>query len=176
MITILLFTSFSKTLLNTARGLTGRSFLAVDLYTTFLNTGTTDETFQQSGKQDSIRHLVKNTTSNYESSGSQFFRKTTGIKSGPDAFDKLRFIITFLTILKVTEILCSFRLVIEGKTGKDIPELSRLESLERFSTNNFALSDAEDNTSWPLNRGGIADLPLLRTQNAKSHESQVSGK
>ena len=27
----------------------------------------------------------------------------------------------------------------------------------------FALSDAEDNTSGPLNRGGIADLPLLRT-------------
>ena len=29
--------------------------------------------------------------------------------------------------------------------------------------NNFALSDAEDNTSGPLKRGGIADLPLLRT-------------
>ena len=27
----------------------------------------------------------------------------------------------------------------------------------------FALSDAEDNTSGPLNRGGIADLTLLRT-------------
>ena len=34
---------------------------------------------------------------------------------------------------------------------------------EKFSANNFALSDAEDNTSDPLNRGGIADLPLLRT-------------
>ena len=33
----------------------------------------------------------------------------------------------------------------------------------KFSANNFALSDAEDNTSGPLNRGGIADLPLLRT-------------
>ena len=31
------------------------------------------------------------------------------------------------------------------------------------SANNFALSGAEDNTSGPLNRGGIADLPLLRT-------------
>ena len=28
---------------------------------------------------------------------------------------------------------------------------------------NFALSDAEENTSRPLNRGGIADLPFLRT-------------
>ena len=59
--------------------------------------------------------------------------------------------------------LCSFKLVLEGKTGKEIPESSRLEFLEKFSANNFALSDAEDNTSGPLNRGGIADLPLLRT-------------
>ena len=70
---------------------------------------------------------------------------------------------TFLTILGVTEILCCFKLVLEGKTGKEIPELSRLEFLEKFSANNFALSDAEDNTSRPLNRESIADLPLLGT-------------
>ena len=45
----------------------------------------------------------------------------------------------------VTEI-CSFKLVLEGKTGKEIPESSRLEFLEKFWANNFALSDAEDNT------------------------------
>ena len=56
-----------------------------------------------------------------ESSGSQFFKTTTGIQFGPDAFDKSRFIMTFLTILGVTE-LCSFKLVLEGKTGKGIPE------------------------------------------------------
>ena len=39
---------------------------------------------------------------------------------------------TFLTILVVNKILCSFRLVLEGKTGKDIPESSRLEFLEKF--------------------------------------------
>ena len=61
------------------------------------------------------------------------------------------------------EILCSFRLVLEGKTGKEIPESSRFEFLEKFLANIFALSDVEDNTSSPLNRGGIADLPLLRT-------------
>ena len=85
---------------------------------------------------------------------------------------------TFLTILGVTEILCSFRLVQEGKTDKEISESSRLELLQKFSANNFALSDAEDNTSGMLNRGGIADLPLLRTLLAicKSPESQVSGK
>ena len=70
---------------------------------------------------------------------------------------------TFLTILGVTEILCSFKLVLEGKTGKVIPESSRLESIEKFSGNNFAFSDVEDNNSGLLNRGGIADLPLLRT-------------
>ena len=58
----------------------------------------------------------------------------------------------FLPILGVIEILCSFRLVLEGETGKDIPESSRLEFLETFPANNFALSDAEDNTSGPLNR------------------------
>ena len=61
------------------------------------------------------------------------------------------------------EILCSFKLVLEGKIGKETPESSRLEFKEKFSGNNFDLSDAEDNTSGLLNRGGIADLPLLRT-------------
>ena len=79
---------------------------------------------------------------------------------------------TFLTTLGVTEILFSFRLVLEGKTGKEIPESSRLEFLERFLANNFALSDAENNTSEPLNRGGIADLLLLRTLLAICQKSQ----
>ena len=79
---------------------------------------------------------------------------------------------TFLTILGVTEILCSFKLVLEGKTGKETPESSRLEFKEKLSVNNFALSDAEDKTSGPLNRGGIADLPLLRTLLAIRQKSQ----
>ena len=54
---------------------------------------------------------------------------------------------TFLTIFRVTEILFTFKLVVEGKTGKEIPESSRLEIIEKFSANNFALSDAEVNTS-----------------------------
>ena len=65
---------------------------------------------------------------------------------------------TFLTILGVTEILCSFRLVLEGKTGKEIPESSRLEFLEKFSANNFALSDV--------------NLPLLITLLTIHQESQ----
>ena len=67
---------------------------------------------------------------------------------------------------------CSFRLVLQGKTGKKIAESSRLDFLENFLTNNFALSDAENNTSGPLNREGIADLPLLRTLLAISQKSR----
>ena len=68
--------------------------------------------------------------------------------------------------------LCSFKLILKGKTGKEIPESSRLEFKEKFSANNFALSDAEDNTSGPLNRGSIADVPLLRTLLAVCPKSQ----
>ena len=46
-------------------------------------------------------------------------------QSGPDAFDKSRLVMTFLTILGVTEILYSAKLVLEGKPGKEIPESSR---------------------------------------------------
>ena len=67
-----------------------------------------------------------------ESSGSQFFRTPAGIQSGPDAFDKSKLIMTFLTILGDTEIFCNFRLVIEGKTGTEIPQSSKLEFLENI--------------------------------------------
>ena len=88
----------------------------------------------------------------FESSGSQFFRNPTGIQSGPEAFHESRFVMTFLTVLAVMEIVYNFRLVLEEKTGKEIPESSRLGFLEKFLANNFALSDAEGNTSGPLNR------------------------
>ena len=60
-----------------------------------------------------------------ESSGWQLFKTTTRIQSGTDDFDKSRLAMTFLTILGVTEILCDFRLVLKGKTGKEVPESSR---------------------------------------------------
>ena len=100
----------------------------------------------------------------YENSGSQFFRTTMGIQ--------LRFAMTCLTILGVTEILYGFRLVLEGKTGKEIPESSRLEFLEKFLVKNLALSDAEDNTSRPLNSEGIGDSHLLRALFAIRQKSQ----
>ena len=99
----------------------------------------------------------------YESSGSQFSRTTTGLQSEPNVFDDSRFVMTFSTILGVTEILSCFRLVLEEKTGKEISELSRLEFLEKFLANNIASSDVQENNSRPLNGGGISDLTLLRT-------------
>ena len=39
------------------------------------------------------------------------------LQSVPDGFDELKFIMTFLTILGVTEI-CSFRLDLEGNLSK----------------------------------------------------------
>ena len=92
----------------------------------------------------------------YESSGSQFIRTTTGIQSGPEILDESRIVMTFSTILDVMEILCGFRLVLEGKTGKEITESSRLGFLGTFLAKNFTLSDAEGNTSSLLNRGGIS--------------------
>ena len=62
----------------------------------------------------------------YERSWVQFFKTTTEIQSGPDAFDKSRIVMTFLTVLGVTEKLCSFRLVLEGHTDKEIPEIGVL--------------------------------------------------
>ena len=109
-----------------------------------------------------------------ESSGSQFFRSNTRIQSGPHTFEKSKLVMTFLTNSGITEVLCSFRLALEGKTGTETPESSRLEFSEKFLANNFALSVAEDNTSKPLNRGGIVDLPLWKTLLAICQKSRES--
>ena len=41
--------------------------------------------------------------------------------------------------------------------------------------NSLALLEAEDKASGPVNRGHIADIPLMRTLFVKSHKSQVFG-
>ena len=65
------------------------------------------------------------------------FRTTTGIQSGPDVFDESRFVMTFLTILAVIEILCSFRLVLEGKTGKEITKFIKIRVLRKVFSKIF---------------------------------------
>lgn len=64
---------------------------------------------------------------------------------------------TFLTNLGVTLIKCS------SKLDNDIREQSRFEFQEKLFANSFALSEEESNMSGLLNKGTIADLPLLRT-------------
>ena len=110
----------------------------------------------------------------------RFFKTTTEIQSGQDAFDESRLVKTFLPNLEVTEILCSFRLVLEGQACKKVPESSSSAFLETFSANNFALSDSEDNTIESLEKGGIEDLPFTFVKNTisnlPSHKSLVSWK
>ena len=65
----------------------------------------------------------------------------------------------------LTEILYSFRLVLEEKTGKEIPEPST-------GVEFFILFDVEDNTSGSLNIGVTADLSVLRTLSAICQKSR----
>ena len=90
----------------------------------FINVRTTDDAFQQSGKQDFSKHILKSLASMHESSGWQFFRTTFGIQVRPVSFDTSRLA---MTNFGITEIICSFRLILEGKTGKEIPELTIVE-------------------------------------------------
>ena len=64
---------------------------------------------------------------------------------------------------------------ISSRREKEMPESSRLEFLEKISANNVPLSDAEDITFGLLNRGGIADLPLLRPLLEIHQNSQEPG-
>ena len=75
---------------------------------------------RQSGKQDFFRHSLQSSANMEKSSGSQFFGRVTGIQSGSGTFDEFRFIIIFLTILGVIEILCTFKIVLEGEAGNKI--------------------------------------------------------
>ena len=45
---------------------------------------------------------------------------------------------TFLTNLDITLILCSLRLVLDGKVGKKIAESSKFKILEKFFANSVA--------------------------------------
>ena len=91
-----------------------------------------------------------------------FLEFTTGIRLGPDVLGKLRSVMTVSTNVGVTGTLCSFRLLLERKAAKLLPESSELKLFEKISTNKFTLSDAERSTSGPLKRRCIPDLSLLK--------------
>ena len=60
---------------------------------------------EQSGKLNSVRHILKSIASMYESSDSQFVRTAAGTQSGSDAFDKSRLVVKFLMNLGITSIM-----------------------------------------------------------------------
>ena len=68
---------------------------------------------------------------------------------------------TFSTILGVRDILCSFRLVLDEKTGKNIHESPGLEFLETFLASKFAWLDAEGNLSSFV-ENTIGNLPKVQ--------------
>ena len=132
-------------------------------YSNILNTGTTNETSEQSGKQGSFRHMLKSSARMYENSGSQFLRTTTSMQSRLNVFYKSRFAMIFFNHLGSYRNILQFLIRSKKKAGKETSKSSTLEFLERELGNNFASWDAEGNTSALLNRGGISDSALLRT-------------
>ena len=76
----------------------------------------------------------------------------------------------FLIILGVTEILGNFGLVLERKSGKEIPESSRLEFLV-FSKQFYFLRCRRQHLEL-LNRACIPNLPLLGTLSAIRQKSR----
>ena len=80
----------------------------------------TDKTFQKVGEKKSSRHILKRSVSMYKGSGLKLFKTTISIQSGPNNFHNS--VLIFLINLGVTGVLCSFRLAIEGKESKEIPE------------------------------------------------------
>ena len=87
-----------------------------------------NETFQQFEKQDSFRYILKSSASMYESSDLEFFRTTTRIQFGPDAFDESSFAMTFLD---------QFQISSRRENGKEIPESSRLRVYRDILSNQF---------------------------------------
>ena len=90
---------FQTSLLTRERRLTRWQFLALGCFPATLTARTTDETFQQSGKQSSFRYTLKSLASIFESSCSQFFRTTIRIQFEPDAFDEWRFVMSYQIIM-----------------------------------------------------------------------------
>ena len=104
---------------------------------------TSDETFQQSGKTNSCRHILKRSSNTYESWGLQFFKTTTRIQLGPGSNQGL-----FKTFS------------------------ARIRVLRKVLIKNCAFLDGEGNTSGLLRRCVISDLTLFRPVLATCCKSQ----
>ena len=69
--------------------------------------------------------MLESATSIYENFDSKFCRTTTGMQSGLDSFEESRLVMIFLTNLRVTRVLYSFGLVLEGEKCRETPESPR---------------------------------------------------
>ena len=56
-----------------------------------------------------------------------------------------------------------FQISSRRENGKEIIKSPRLEFLQKYLANSFALSDAEDNNFEPLNKGGINNPAKVST-------------
>ena len=159
-----------------------------DLSPAFLNAWTTDDPFQQYGKQyfSNSYWRVQLVCMKVE----DHFSSEPPLEYNEDqmTFKNQGHLLLFLLTWELQEyyavssrLVRLLRLVPERKTDKETPECSRLEFLETFRSNNFASSDAEynvdaeDNSSWLLNRGGVTDFPLLRSLLANCQNLLNSG-
>ena len=113
--------------------------------------------------QDSARHLLYSFARTGESLGEHLWRTIDGIWSGPVALNASRSRITLATNLEVILIeLIPWSVFRDRISGSGWKLSSRVEFVENFLAKRFALSLEDVNTSGPLKRGEIADLPLLR--------------
>ena len=85
----------------------------------------------------------------YESSGSQFFRTTTGMQSGPDNLDESRFVMTFLAILGN---IMQFQISSRRENRQRDTRVIKIRVSRKVLSKIFALSDAENNASSLPNR------------------------
>ena len=97
-------------------------------------------------KEASYKQILKRSANTYESSGSQLFKTATRIQSGLGNFEESRLGMVHFTVFRFTGILCSFRLALEGKTNKKIPESSRLYFSEKISAKNVAVPSTKNIT------------------------------
>ena len=88
---MILFNKFFKNFTNHRKKTNGPVVFSCRPFPKILKYRTTDETFQQSGKQDSFRHILKSSGSMDKILGSPFLRTTTGMQSGRITFDESRF-------------------------------------------------------------------------------------
>ena len=107
--------------------------MTVDLSATSLNTGTTNETFKQLGKQDSFMYILKSSASMYESSDIQLNHHWNTIR--------IRRLWQIKIHYHLFKYLGSYRNIIQfsissRKAGKGMPDYSRFEFIEKFLANN----------------------------------------